>query len=498
MSNEIQLKAREQEILRRIAEGMSNGEIGAQLHLSNETVRWYNKQIFEKLGASNRTQAVARARELGLLDGAEKSVKPVLRVSRSPVRYVANSNVHIAYQVVGEGPIDLLFIHGFLSHLELAWENPEFTNFFEQLGRFARVILFDKRGIGLSDRIQGAATVENTIEDACRVLDAVGSESAYVMGTSEGGAAAVLLASTYPERVRGLVLYAAIPKMVQTNGEPEWADSPEQFEQLLEDMQSSWGGPWAIESFAPSRARDEQFRAWWAMVLRSASSPSSIQAVLTNLRDLDIRPLLPQIRVKTLVLHKTHDRVADVAAGHYFATHMPNAAWVELTGADHIYFVESTRLVSAVEQFCKTETPAEADTWIAIVMYIAADGDARVLKEVSSHLKTHRPRRVSVLGADIIALFDSPARAIQCAKALYNAQKSRFLKISLHVGECNVKDGKPADTVLQSARQAAETIAPGEILITRTLRDILGGSEFEFQAHGETGYLIRTVNADNN
>jgi len=494
MTGELKWKARELEILQLIAKGLSNGEIGAQLHLAPETVRWYNKQIFEKLDANNRTQAVTRATELGLLaQPGSPAVAKTVAPMRSPVRYVANRDVHIAYQVIGQGPVDLLFIHGFLSHLELAWQNAEFTKFFEQLGLFARVILFDKRGMGLSDRIQGASTIENTIEDACCVLDAVASERAYVMGTSEGGAAAALLASTYPERVLGLILYAALPKAVQTNGEPEWADPEAQFEQMLEEMQDNWGGAWALESFAPSRAHNPQFREWWSMVLRAAASPSSIKAVLANMRDLDIRPLLPQIRARTLVLHKTHDRIAHVAAGRYFAAHLPDATWIELAGADHIYFLESVSLLAAIEQFCQAQPAPLADTWIAIIVCVLTTVDGRAA-EAQTQINAYRPRHSTLGARQVIALFDSPTRALECARSLQNTKNPRALRISLHVGECSVKDGRPADSVLQMARHTADIIAPGEIAVTHTLHDILAGSEFEFEAKGKIGYLLSTHN----
>jgi len=273
MPNQPQWKTRELAILHLLADGLTNAEIGARLFLAHDTVRWYNKQIFDKLDARNRTEAVKRARELGLIESnTQPTTIKQTAIKRSPVHYADNGGVHIAYQVIGSGSVDLLFIHGFISHLEVAWENPEFTDFFEQLGKVARVILFDKRGVGLSDRIQGAPTLENTVEDANHVLDAVASKRTFVMGTSEGASAAVLLASTYPERVAGLILYGATPKIIRNGNHPEWAVPEEQFNNMIERMQRSWGEPWAVETFAPSRAKDELFRTWWAKVLKSASS----------------------------------------------------------------------------------------------------------------------------------------------------------------------------------------------------------------------------------
>lgn len=478
MTNAINWKPRELEIIQLLAQGLTNSEIAARLHLSQETIRWYNKQIFEKLGAGNRTQAVQRASEQNLLNGPERSAASQ-KVKKSPVRYVANGAVHIAYQIIGDGPVDLLFIHGFISNLELAWEDAEYTDFFEQLGQFARVILFDKRGVGLSDRIQGAPSLEDTLDDALCVLNAAGSKRTFVMGTSEGGAAAVLLASTYPERVHGLILYSSTPKLVQTNGEPEWADSEAGFDRTIEQIQSQWGGPWALQNFAPSRAQNETFRAWWAKVLRSSSSPSAASAQLRILRDIDIRPLLPQVRTRTLVIHKTHDRILTVEAGRYFAAHMPNATWLELSGADHFFFVESKQIIAAIQQFCREPDPS-ADTLIGIVLYLHLPNIKQKEKAIQLELKEHRAKGIFFSGAEVTAVFDSPSRAIQCALKLRDVLKDESLKISLHVGECTVEDGKPSHMVIEVARRASEFAPQGKILLTQTLRDILAGSGVVF------------------
>jgi pimeloyl-ACP methyl ester carboxylesterase len=234
-------------------------------------------------------------------------------VERSPIRYVNNDGISLAYQVVGRGPVDLLFISGFISHLEISWEEPGYAAFFEELGRHARVVIFDKRGVGLSDRIQGASTIENTISDARCVMRAVGSNRAFVSGTSEGGAAAVLLASMYPDEVRGLVLIAATPMPARRGAEPEWARPWEEFERNIALIQQTWGEPWAIERFAPSRKGD-------AVIMEQAMQ-------------VDMRPLLPQVRTRTLIVHRSNDRVVNIGAAKHLAARMPNAIMVELPGA---------------------------------------------------------------------------------------------------------------------------------------------------------------------
>jgi pimeloyl-ACP methyl ester carboxylesterase/DNA-binding CsgD family transcriptional regulator len=472
-------KPRELEILKLLAKGLTNTEIGARIHLSHETIRWYNKKIFEKLGVRNRTEAVKRAAALGLIGGGKKP-------ERSPVRYGRNGDTHLAYQTIGSGPIDLLFIHGFISHLDLAWDNHEFTEFFERLGEFCRVILFDKRGVGLSDRGQGAPTLEETIADANCVLDAVASKRTFVMGTSEGAAAAVLLASSHPDRVAGLVLYGATPKVVRSGASPHWAATEEQFDAMLARMQDTWGGPWALESFAPSRARDESFRTWWAKVLKSASSPSSIRDVLNLVRKVDICQLLPQIRVRTLVIHKNQDRLVNPDAGRYFAQHMPNAQWLDLPGKDHIYFVDSEGIVNAVRNFLE-ENPAGdvADTRISIII-CAKVQTAIPQKAIQNVLLAQQSRFISLTGDEIIATFDSPTRAVQCAKAILSKAADKNIKISLHVGECFTANSQPLDYVAEQSRKALEYASNGEILLTQTLHDILAGSRLSLQQRSDT------------
>jgi pimeloyl-ACP methyl ester carboxylesterase/DNA-binding CsgD family transcriptional regulator len=479
MINQTNWKTRELEILQLLAQGLTNSEIAARLHLSQETIRWYNKQIFEKLGVGNRTQAVQRASELNLINGPKNSVQSK-KVKRSAVRYISNGGIHIAYQIIGEGPVDLLFIHGFLSNLELAWENAEYSDFFERLGRFARVILFDKRGMGLSDRVQGAPSLEDTLSDAMCVLNAAGSNRTFVMGTSEGGAAAVLLAATYPERTHGLILYSSTAKLVKTKGEPEWASDEDAFEASIERIQKQWGGPWAIQNFAPSRAQNEKFRDWWAKVLRSSTSPSEASAVLHALREIDIRPLLPQIRTRTLVIHKTHDRMLSVETGRYLATHMPNAQWVELPGADHFFFVESEQILAAIKQFCREKPEITSDRMIGIVLYLYLPDARQKEKAIQLQWKEHRAKAILFSSDETIATFDSPSRAIQCALKLRDLLKDDSLRISLHVGECNVDDGKPSSSIVDAARRASEFAPHGKIIVTQTLRDILAGSGVVF------------------
>ena len=475
MPFQVDLKDRELDILRLLAEGLSDRAIGARLNLSSETVRWYNKQVYGKLGVTSRGEAARRATALGLIGEREAPLgRPP--VERSPIRYANNDGIAVAYQVVGSGPVDLLFIPGFVSHLEISWEEPGYAAFFDELGRHARVIIFDKRGVGLSDRIQGASTLENTISDARCVLRTVGSTRAFVSGTSEGGAAAVLLASTYPDQVRGLVLIAATPMPARRGPEPDWARPWDAFERNITLIQQTWGEPWAIERFAPSRKGDPVFEAWWSRALRSASSPASVRLIMEQVMQIDIRPLLPQVLTRTLVVHRTDDLSVNLGAARYLAARMPNATLVELPGADHLFFVNPLPVAQAIVRFlAEPDADPQIDTWIAIVLQSAGPG-AMMNEEKRRMLDAMDARHVRSTPRGWTALFDAPNRAIRCAERLRELGRGRVGGMALHVGACRTTDGMPVGAAHQIALRIVESAVPGEILVSGTLRDILAGS----------------------
>jgi len=471
-----ELKTREIEILRLLAEGKSDRTIASKLNLALETVRWYNKQIYGKLGVSSRDEAVTRGLALGVLAAA--AATPV-SVPISAIRYVHNEGISIAWQSIGTGPVDLLFMAGFVSHIELFWENADYTAFFNELGRHARVIVFDRRGVGLSDRSQGASSIEDTISDARAVLGAAGSRRAFVSGTSESGAAAVLMASIHPDLVRGLVLIAATPMPARRGDTPEWSRPWEQFEQQTELMLRTWGEPQAIERFAPSRLGDPAFEAWWARTLRAATSPGSLRLQLQRTMQVDIRALLPQVPTRTLVIHRRDDRVVDVGAGRYFAEHLPNASLVELPGNDHVWFVNGMDIATAiVRHLAEPNAAPEVDTWLAIVL-LAHGAGSSINDEKQRILDACQARNIRATPSGWTALFDAPNRAVRCAQRLRALGRGRVGGLALHVGACRTSDGTPVGPAHEVGHRLARDAAPGEVLISGTLRDVLVGSGME-------------------
>ena len=486
MGPSIELKDREREILSLMARGASDRTIASRLNLSAQTVRWYNKQCYTKLGVSSRQAAVDRAIALGLL-GTPDTATANAPVPRSPIRYASNDGTAIAYQIIGNGPVDLLFMSGFVSHLEMAWEEPEFTSFFDVLGRCARVIVFDKRGVGLSDRHRGVATIDENISDALCVLRAAGSTRTFVSGTSESGAAAILLASMHPALVQGLMLIATTPMPARRGTEPSWAVPSEVFEQRIALIQARWGEPWALERFAPSRVGNAEFAAWWSRALRSAASPATAGLIMQRAMQVDIRALVKHVHTPTLILHKTDDLVVDVGAARFLASEMPHATLIEIPGADHLYFVDAAQITREMSNFLSApDITTQSDTWIAIMLHAHGPG-AALDDEKRSLLRAGDAQHVTRMAQGWTALFDAPNRAIRCAQRLAALGPDRAGGMALHVGASRLSDGATAGSAPAVTQRLAATAAPGEVLISTTLRDILAGSPVTLVARGIDG-----------
>ncbi len=472
--------------------------IASRLNLSEQTVRWYNKQCFLRLGVASAQAAVERAQALGLLSLPDAESGAVASfIVRSPVRYVSNDGVSIAYQVIGNGPVDLLFMSGFVSHLELSWEEPESAAFLEALARDTRLIVFDKRGVGLSDRHRGVSTIEDTISDALCVLRAVGADRLFVAGTSESGAAAILLASMSPAQVRGLVLVGTTPLPARHGDEPDWAVPVALFEKRVAMIQARWGEPWALERFAPSKVGNVAFEAWWSRALRNAASPASAAQIMQQAMQVDVRALLRHVHVPTLILHRIDDAIVSVGAARYLAAQLPHATLVELKGADHLYFVDSAAVVREIARFvAMPEVSAQADTWVAVILHAHGSG-ARLDAQKRSLLRACEAKHVTTTGDGWTALFDAPNRALRCAQSLAALGEARSGGMALHVGAARLADGAPTGSAPQVAQAVARSAAAGQILVTATLRDILAGSPVSLAARsiasGEDGTPPMTV-----
>ena len=372
-------------------------------------------------------------------------------------KYARSGDIHVAYQVSGDGPFDLVLVPGFVSHVEYQWEDPSTARFFERLASFSRLIRFDKRGTGLSDRVAGVPPLEERMDDVRAVMDAAGSERAAIVGFSEGGQLSMMFAATYPHRTNALVLYGSGVTARRDDDYP-WGSTPERLEALVEVMEREWGTGWGVEAYAPSLAHDPRFRRYWATHLRMSASPGAAVARLRMNALNDVRPILPSIRVPTLILHRVDDRATTVQAGRYLASRIAGAKYVELSGIDHIPWIgDADAILDEIQEFLTgARSQVEPDRVLATVLFTdivgstarAADlGDRRWRDVLERHnalvrreITRARGREVHTTGDGFLATFDGPARAIRCAATLCDAVRELGIEIraGLHTGECEV------------------------------------------------------------
>ncbi len=419
--------------------------------------------------------------------------------------YARSGDVNIAYQVIGDAPLDLVFVMGWVSHLEYFWREPSFARFLMRLASFARLILFDKRGTGLSDRVPNSElpTLEQRMDDVRAVMDAVGSERAALCGVSEGGPMCSLFAATYPEKTLALVMIGTYAKRIR-DAEYPWGPTAEQRENFFEVMRQHWGGPVGLEERAPSVANDPQFREWWATYLRMGASPGAAVALTKMNAEIDVRHVLPSIRVPALVIHRTDDRCLKVEEGRYVAERIPNAKFVELPGQDHLPFVgDQDQILDEVEEFLTgVRHSFEPDTVLATVLCTRIVGVKEQVErlgqthweELLRRLQVHiaketewfRGRRLEMEGKRPLAIFDGPARAIRCAAAIseYASRLGVELGAGLHTGECEMFDGKVGGVAATISMGVADEAKPVEVLVSSTVKDLVAGSGITFEERG--------------
>lgn len=414
-------------------------------------------------------------------------------------RYVQNGDVNIAYQVVGSGDLDIVFVMGWVSHLEYFWEEPHFAQFLNRLASFSRLILFDKRGTGLSDRvpIKDLPTLEQRMDDVRCVMDAVGSSRAALVGVSEGGPMCSLFAATYPEKTAALVMIGTYAKRIRDDDYP-WGVSKDDREAFFELMYRDWGKPVGIEERAPSLADNENFRNWWATYLRMGASPGAAVALTKMNAEIDVRQVLPTIRVPSLVIHRSGDLCLKVEEGRFVASKIPACKYVELEGFDHLPFVgNQDEILDEIEEFLTGVRHAEDyDRVLATVMNVrlvnAPTNDLieNLKNYVSRQIELFKGREISLAETGALATFDGPARAIRCAMAISDAAQRLNLKVKtgLHTGECDVIGERYGGFAVELAKEIAEEAVAGEILASRTVKDLVAGSGIVFEEYGEKSF----------
>ena len=419
-------------------------------------------------------------------------------------RYAKSGDVHVAYQEFGAGSERILLAPGWVSHIEYAWEEPSFAGFLEQLGSFARVVWFDKRGTGLSDRVAGLPILEERMDDLRAVMDAVGWSSATVFGVSEGGSMSALFAASYPARVDSLILYGVFARRLRAPDYP-WAPTLEERERWISSLESGWGGDVELSELAPSRVQDLGFRRWFATYGRLSVSPSAAVALARMNTLIDIRGVLPAIRVPTLVLHRTGDRDVQLENGRYLSEQIRGAKFVELAGEDHLPWTgDVAALLGEVEEFVTGgRSPAPTNRVLATVLFSDIVGSteratvlgdqgwtetlARHNQAVRKELARFSGREVKTTGDGFLAVFDGPARAVRCGAAIQASAKAIGLtvRIGVHTGECEQIGTDIGGIGVHIASRVAHLSDGHHVLATSTVKDLTSGSGIDFRELGE-------------
>jgi pimeloyl-ACP methyl ester carboxylesterase len=418
-------------------------------------------------------------------------------------RYATSGEVSIAYQVIGSGPPDLILVPGWVSNIEVFWEEPTVARFLQRLASFSRLILFDKRGTGLSDRVGALPDLETRMDDVRAVMDAVGSEQAALCGYSEGGVMCALFAATYPTRTSALILMGSYARLQPTSDYP-WGRPLSAQEQWLDMCRRDWGGPVGLEHRAPSVAQDERVRHWWARFLRLSASPSAAVALSRMNYEIDIRHILPAIRVPTLILHSVGDQTIDVEASRYMAQQIPGAKYVELPSMDHLpWTADVDAILDETEEFLTgVRHGPEPDRILATILFtdivgstdravVLGDRRWRDLLEsyqgmVRRELGRFRGREVDQSGDGVLATFDGPARAIRCGRSIIDTVRPVGLDVraGLHTGECEVMGAKVGGIAVHIGARVAALAQAGEVLVSHTVKDLVAGSGIQFVSRG--------------
>ena len=427
-----------------------------------------------------------------------------MRPSAHKTRYARNGDARIAYQVIGDGPFDLIAVPGFVSNVEYLWEIPGVPAIIERFASYARLITWDKRGTGLSDPLLRLPPLEERMDDMLAVLDAAGSAQAALFGVSEGGPLSILFAATHSQRVSALVTYGAAARMAWAP-DYTWGMPPELYtDAVKEAVLEGWGDGVLLELFAPSCADDERMREVWGTFQRVGASPSMGVATLQAMLEIDVRDILPSVRVPTLLLHRAGDRAVPAKSSRFMSEHIPNAKYVELAGEDHLWFVgDVDAIFDEVEEFLTgVRRNVVQDRMLATILFTDIVDSTRKLAELGDHrwrelitehdalvrheLERFRGRELKTIGDGFLATFDGPARAVTCAGAIRDRAHRLGITVraGVHTGECEMIGDDIAGVAVNIAARISALARPDEVLVSRTVTDLVFGSGIEFEDRG--------------
>ena len=420
------------------------------------------------------------------------------------IRFAPSGDVSVAYDVVGDGPIDIVYVQGAWTHLEVEWELPAFRSFCRRIGEFARLIRFDKRGMGMSDRVPGATTLETRMDDIGAVMDAVGSGRAAIIGESEGGPLAMLFAAAHPERTRALILQGAEVRERTDDDWPWGEQAEEEFEESMRALPERWGGGNAFRYLIPSVGDVDWGREWTGKVQRNAGTPGSMEGFFRMAFAIDVRHVAPAINVPTLIFHAVGDQVCHVENARFLARTIPDARYIEHAGGDHLpWFEDADAFIDELREFLTGERNVDVpERVLATVLFTdivesttrAAElGDRRWREALASHhelvrqaLASHHGVEVDMAGDGVFATFDGPARAIRCAQTIQRDVASLGLGVraGVHTGEVELLGDKVAGIAVHAGARVAAEAGPDEVWVSGIVRELVAGSGLEFEERG--------------
>ena len=424
-------------------------------------------------------------------------------MKKPPTQYAYVDDIAIAYQVIGDGPVDLVYSQGWLTNIEYAWESPHYADFLTKLGKFCRVIFYDKRGTGLSERNVGFPTLEQRTEDISAVLDAAGSDEAALFGVSEGGNMCAMFAATYPERTRALILSGSSAKGSWAPDYP-WAAKPEATEDTISYLNQNWGKSFGLDEAAPSMANDANACAWWGAYMRNSASPKTAELITRLSADLDIREILPLVDAPTLVVNRENDLWHPKEEAQFMANLIPNSTLKFVPGSDHlVWYGDRDRLLGEIEEFLtgqKANAPSERVLLTILMTDIvgstekaASLGDSKWRSLLDQHdaivrnkLKTFGGSEINTTGDGFITAFTGPTRAIECAQEIRAELSSLNLgvKAGIHTGECERRGTDLGGLAVHIAARILDNTSPGQILVSGTVKDLVVGSSLELDHIG--------------
>jgi len=424
---------------------------------------------------------------------------------RPETRYGKTGDIHIAYQVFGDGPVDMVLATEFWHSIEMQWDQPDLAAFLERMGSFARVISFDQRGSGVSDPVslRELTSLDLWMDDINLVMDEVEAESAVLYGIGGGGTMSMLFAATHPQRVSGLVLVNSFARLSRAPDYP-WGRGPDLEDEVLDVMRTGWGRGVFLDLVAPSRVGDEDFRRWWARYQRIGASPGTVLSMRKMIGQIDVRDVLPSIRAPTLVLHRAETTWNRIEHGRYLAEHIPGAELVEVPGVDHLFFIgNSEAIMSETERFVAGLVgPPESDRQLSTVLFTDIVGSTKLAAQVGDRrwrevleaqralvrheLERYRGLEIDTAGDGFFATFDGPGRAVKCAAVLRDAVKPLGIEIraGLHTGEVEVLSEGLAGVAVHIGQRVLAEAEPGEVLVSSTVKDLTAGSGLEFEDRG--------------